>query len=1251
MQQVPWYKDTMSFQSVADVFEFLLDNALHGPVETIVKNVGICDLNAPMPEDEQTRLLHKFINFEGRTTFAIESFNRFSVIRLPQLIEDAEIVLMGNVIKFENVYIMKPSMNVKGENVPLLPDTARHQERTYAATVYADVVRYSTAGGRRNRMETEEGVRLFDIPIMLGSHFCHLAGMPAKELRKARECPSDPFGYFVIKGSERFILLDEKLRAHRPFIHAGKKPDDIVCKTTCLTPMGSTVVTLSVDAAKAILIQVRSLELPVDVFSFIYSIYEFMDREISEREIMDNILKYVHKDDVNVVQSGLLVTIASFRTGNPIQKVTSSFQRRAAKMKQVISDTDLADAASVDTAIITLVGDLYSHMEWDPRDPETLYGKLETLYFAIAKYAQYLTGVRPPDDRDAWGNKRLETPGRLMENLFISYWRGYVAKAEEALRKSAGTLLNMRTITNEINKQFDELSVLLAKAFSPNSWGNKDHKNYREGVTDLIKRESILNLYSQLTKVNAHASRQSKNMEIRLVQMSQIGYVDVIETQEGESVGINKHLAVGCYLSLSSDPSYVMEIAIPYLSAQKTEVHQHPFAVNGRIMGFCNAFDLHPILVSARRSLTIPRDVCIVIDHTSLPVLSVFTDGARPCRPLLVVNTKTGRLVLDEVAEVNPNVRNLPFEELLRLGVVEFIDALEHEWIRLADSVKKVRERKLEEMEIVQELVDTDDRKEITRRRALDVYRRLHPTSSYSHCEIDPSAVLGYAASIIPFPQHSQAPRNVYQTGMGKQALGTYHSNMRYRFETTAKTLAYAELPVVSTPFNKELAMEEMPSGQMVTLAVMSYYGWNQEDSIIMNQRSVDMGKFRIRVTKSFRIVLESDRDFKQRFMNPARAEGIKMNPEEIRFQHILDNGKPMLGAFLKAGDAIIGRVQINNATGEVSNRSEYLGIGVNGTVSEVLQTVNAAQQQVMIVKIYEDRKPVVGDKFALRNAQKGTVGKILPYEDMPFTETGMTPDIIINPHSLPSRMTINMLLEMIFGKVAVQRGSRINAAVFRENSLDAVEDALKFYGLNPSGTEVMYNGVRGTQLQQEVYIGPAYYQALRHHPKDKFQVRGTGRRTITYNQPVQGRKHGGGIRFGEMERDALIGHGASWFINDRLFRSSDAYQYPRCSQCGRVAQVRVSEGETTCKCGGALVRMHHSFVYKYAEHLLSVAGIKMTSVIEEEKPVVHEDIETLPKNIFDRGQRRRDDEDEDAGEEEEEVEETYDEEENDEFA
>ena len=453
-------------------------------------------------------------------------------------------------------------------------------------------------------------------------------------------------------------------------------------------------------------------------------------------------------------------------------------------------------------------------------------------------------------------------------------------------------------------------------------------------------------------------------------------------------------------------------------------------------------------------------------------------------------------------------------------------------------------------------------RKKKSRRRHHSRRRVLSSDGKqYTHVEIHPSLVMGVMGNQICFPENNPVARNVFGCGQAKQAASLYHSNYQVRIDKMGVVINNGEIPIVKSRYLDLINHEEHPCGFNAIVAIMSFNGYNVEDSILFNEASVKRGLFRITYYNMYESREESSsvrgaqRD--TRFANIQKEGAIGIKPG-YDYSYLDDNGLIRENTEMDDKKVVIGigSVSVQNEGGQMRDMSVMPKKGQLGFVDKAFMTEGETGFRIGKVRIREERYPSIGDKFCSRCGQKGTVGLIIPEKDMPFTKDGIRPDIIINPHAIPTRMTIGQLIESLMGKACVLHGGFGNCTAYTNNGTkhESFGSVLTGYGYHSSGTEVLYNGMTGEQIKSDIYIGPTYYMRLKQMVKDKINYRSQGPRTQLTRQTVQGRANDGGLRVGEMERDGILGHGAAHFLNESLMVRGDEYHMAVCNKSGMIA-------------------------------------------------------------------------------------------------
>ena len=1239
--------------------------------------------------EKSGRLFKRFFEYEGLTKPMIDIYDNWIQHILPRQIAEFDLRLKNGTVTFGNVSVVLPTyVEKRTETVGsvdelrnLLPQIALDRDFTYSfkLIVEGQFIPYDSDVP----LAKPQQIELASIPAMLGSSVCHSRGLTKEELLGIGVDPYDQLGYFIIKGAEKVLLLREALRGNRFTSYYSKAFDSIVTSMKCFTYIRSILVRIHMTKTDVIIIHLPSIALGSN-----------MSRQKERGQQKEPIASRKKTIPMHI---GVLRIFHFFGTAFPaefqylfnivdiVAYILSFLQPELRSKARSILESSIIDMTIQDTNEIELFTQFFSiegetiedkilrireifDNELFARSPST-QNRLALLAFMIARHLEILTGYRKLDDRDSWIINAVSSAGKIMEMEFNTLWKKVIDKIQVNLDSKIQSPTN---IFGYIQTSLGSLTEGFVSAFTSNTWeigfGSLIDSTT---IAEPFRRDFYLAGLSQLLTINIKVDRRTKNLNLRAIHPSQVGYVGVSETPDRKNCGIVKHLSVGCRISRER-PEEDIDNIINVLVKNKlivdhyngVDAYQTSCIINGRFMGWCNGDASQDVLRTMKRKDEIPRDTCIVLGSDNFfkrfefspPVvdntLYIYIDGGRLIRPLLVVDSENGRLHIDNLDEIRtsePSYWELPFEELLKTGCIEYLDPWEQEYSYVATSARDmliskrdllVAQRKIAEMEeelppkleglkIESEKIEQlkkqnkigdaelkmfeDKRIELeTEQMSLDTAkltrRHLMFKNKYTHCEIDPSSIWGAPALITPLPEFSHGPRIGLVAGMVKQAMGIYHTNYLSMFAKT-KALMYPTQPQFKSSIYDMVGMNAHPSGTPVMVAIMTYTGYTQEDAIVIDKGALDRGLFSYHKFSVYSTVVSPDHNSGEKLAHPDEF-GNKIKFDRNLFHAITETGIPKIGAWVQEGDFIIGKFKSRQVNGEWMYENVSIRVKATdaGFIHQVLDSSNNDGNRIVKVMIRIPRVPIVGDKLSDLTSQKATIGMILRHEDMPFIATGpnsgMVPSILINPHCIPSRMTLNKIIEIIVSKAAAVTGERYDATAFRQFDPGRFKTILKSYGFNATGHEKMTSGFTGELLDAEVFVGPCYYQLLKHTVVDKIQSRGVkGAYKTDIREPIGGiggRK--GAQRFSEGDRDAVLAHGASDTLRDRLCYSADKFELTICQECGIQARYQVLSQKELCpKCldKGVLVKVETNYALHYLVQILSGAGFQIRYQVE----------------------------------------------------
>ena len=764
-------------------------------------------------------------------------------------------------------------------------------------------------------------------------------------------------------------------------------------------------------------------------------------------------------------------------------------------------------------------------------------------------------------DIDHYENKRLRMVSDFMEILFRSILLGkygLVSRIIYSYQKlvKRGKMPSIKSIVES-----DYLTKRIISHMATGQWIGG-----RTGVCQRLERTNHVRTIAHLRNVISPLSASQEHFEARALHATHWGRLCAEETPEGVNIGLRKYLGL---FAVITETSKDVDTVRDFIKKEATQDGIIIF-LNGEIVGNTNKpEEFVNKLRHKRRTGSLDPHISIV--HVpEFEEVHINTDSGRLQRPLIVVENGKSMFTHDHIEKLQ--AEEITWHNLIREGVLEYMDAEEEN-------------------------------------NALVAVRKDAITKEHSHLEIDPGVTLGLSASLVPFASHNRGDRVNFGAKMSGQSLGIFATNYMMRTDTKSDVLIYSQVPLVNTIVGEEVDMDSHPQGQNITIAVMSFNGYNMEDGIVFNKASLERGFGR---SVFFRSYATEEKKYwgieKDEIKIPDKA--VNGYRTEEAYANLGQDGIVNRETSVESGDVLIGKVSplrffgpVESFMVETENRretSETIRHGEEGIIDNVIITETISGNRLVKINVRSDRIPELGDKFASRHGQKGVMGLIVPEEDMPFTADGVTPDIIINPHAIPSRMTLGQLLEIIAAKASALSGKEIDCSVFNEISEDVIRDSLTKLGFRDDGKEAMYDGTTGRTLEARILIGPCYYQKLHHMVANKIQSRARGPVTLLTKQPTAGRAKQGGLRLGEMEKDCLIAHGAALLLKERF--SSDKYKIPICDKCGLVAIEDFTKGKKYCPvCKKTkIIDVEMSYAFKVMLDELKCMGIYPKVRVEE---------------------------------------------------
>ncbi len=967
-------------------------------------------------QDDFLLLQKSFFKEKGLVRQHLDSYNKFIDHGIQEVVDETgeiniEVPEMPYSIKLGQLWIIDPQSKISGTYITevdgtkheIFPMEARFRNLTYAAPLALEMT--PIVDGREQEPEL---VLIGNLPVMLKSKLCILSQLTPEELIEHGEDPNDSGGYFIVNGSERVVVAMEDLAANRVLVDIdtrGAKP--VYQAKIFSTTVGFRArIQLRMKSDRALYVSIPGVPTEIPFMILMRALGLESDKEIAETVSPEKIAQNELEASFEKATGFDTVKDAITYIGNRVAHGQVE-EYRIQKAENIIDRNFL------------------------PHIGRTIEKRVEKALFLgemACRVIELKLGRRKPDDKDHFKNKRLKLAGPLLADLFRIAFRNLCRDIKYQLERM-GVKRQMIAVSAAVRPGI--VTDRLQHALATGNWGRG-----RVGITQLLDRTNTVSTLSHLRRLQSPLSRSQPNFEARDLHPTHWGRLCPNETPEGSNCGLVKNLALAASTSVSVDPEkmrqtlYRMGVVPVQETNEALRISGAKVFVDGCILGYCmSPQELVEELRRKRRKGEISTEVNATHFsklHGEREEIYVNCDEGRVRRPLIIVENGVVKLQPEHIEKTRSE--EWTWEDLIKQGIIESIDAEEEENVFVALNFDEV-------------------------------------STEHTHVEIASYTILGICSSIIPYPEHNQSPRNSYEAAMAKQALGINVTNFLHRVDSRSHILQHPQTPLIKTKPMDIIGYDLRPSGQNCVVAIISFEGYNMEDALIFNKASIERGLAR---STFYRIYAAECRQYlgglRDRFVVP--ETGIRGYRGEQYYRLLEPDGIVSLESEVTGGDVLIGRTspprfleeykefEIKGPT--MRDTSVDVRQSETGVVDDIFITETREGSKLVKVRVRDQRIPELGDKFASRHGQKGVIGMIVPQEDMPFTPGGIVPDIIINPHAIPSRMTIGQFLESIAGKVAAARGRPVDGTPFTNEKPEQLKGELVKLGFSHTGREIL---------------------------------------------------------------------------------------------------------------------------------------------------------------------------------------------------